>query len=216
MLKKYFSAGLLLWIPLAVTLWVLETIIRWSDSFLALLPPPYHPDTILGVHIPGVGLVLAASIVLVTGILVANYFGQWVVRLWERFLERIPVVRPLYSGAKKIAATLLSDQTDSFKEVVLVEFPLPDRWTLAFIVSHPEGPATEPLGRDDLVTVYVPTAPNPTSGYVLMLPKSAIRRTNVSVDQAFKFHLSLGVMIPEPAPEQKVEAESTDKPAPLA
>ena len=86
MLKKYFSAGLLLWIPLAVTLWVLETIIRWSDSFLALLPPPYHPDTILGVHIPGVGLVLAASIVLVTGILVANYFGQWVVRLWERFL----------------------------------------------------------------------------------------------------------------------------------
>lgn len=210
MLKKYFSAGLLLWIPLAVTLWVLETIIHWSDSFLSLLPEAYHPDTLLGVHIPGVGLILAALIVLSTGILVANYFGQWVVRLWERFLERIPVVRPLYSGAKKIAATLLSEQTDSFKEVVLIEFPLPDRWTLAFVVSHPEGPGVEPLNRDDLVTVYVPTSPNPTSGYVLMVPRSAIRHTEVSIDQAFKFHLSLGVMMPESVENKSRNETSTD------
>lgn len=201
---------------MAVTLWVLETIIRWSDSFLSLLPKPYHPDTLLGVHIPGVGLVLAASIVLVTGIFVANYFGQLILRIWERFLERIPIVRPLYSGSKKIAATLLSDQTDSFKEVVLVEFPLPDRWTLAFIVSHPKGPAIEPLGRDDLVTVYVPTAPNPTSGYVLMVPRSAVRKTLVTVDQAFKFHLSLGVMVPEGPENQDKPANQTDKSSPLA
>ena len=196
MLKKYFSAGLLLWIPLAVTVWVLESIIRWSDSLLGLLPPDWRPDAFLGFHVPGIGLVIAGIVILVTGVLVANIIGQWVLRAWESVLEKIPFVRPIYSGVKQILQTILSDQTQSFKEVVLIEFPRPGVWTYGFVVAEPGKKTAKEIGGESLVTVFVPTAPNPTSGYVLMVERSALKPTSATVDEAFKFHISLGVMTP--------------------
>lgn len=208
MLKKYLTAGLLLWLPLAITVWVLESVIRWSDVIVNLLPPAYRPDALFGVSIPGFGLVIALVVILGTGVLVANYIGQAVLRLWEALLNRIPLVRPIYSGVKQITSTILSDNTDSFKEVVLVEFPQKNQWTLGFIVSTPSQLIKDTVEADDLVTVYVPTAPNPTSGYVIMISQKAIRKTEISVDQAFKFHLSLGVMSPQVDLTQTKEPES--------
>ena len=196
MIKKYFSAGLLLWIPLAVTVWVLESIIRWSDSLLALLPPTMHPDQVFGFHIPGIGLVIGGTVILITGVLVANMIGQWVLKTWESFLEKIPFVRPIYSGVKQILQTILSDQTQSFKEVALIEFPRPGVWTYGFIVSEPAKQTGSELKQENLVTVFVPTAPNPTSGYVLIVDRNQLRPTSATVDEAFKFHISLGVMTP--------------------
>ena len=197
MQKKYLTAGLLLWLPLVITLWVLESVIRWSDMIVNLLPEAYRPDVLFGISIPGVGLVIALVVILGTGVLVANFIGQTVVRFWESLLNKIPLVRPIYSGVKQIASTILSDNTESFKEVVLVEFPQEGQWTLAFIVSTPGDNLKKEIGHNDLVTVYVPTAPNPTSGYVIMVPESVVKKTEITVDQAFKFHLSLGVMTPQ-------------------
>lgn len=213
MLKKYFTAGLLLWIPVAVTLWVLETIIRWSDSIVELLPDNLRPETLVGMHLPGLGLVLAAAAVLVTGILVANFIGQWFLRLWEACLNRIPIVRPLYSGAKQITSTLLSDQTQSFKEVVLIEFPREGQWIYGFTVSTPSPTTRRELDMEDLTTVYVPTSPNPTSGYVVMTRRSSLRKTKVSVEEALKYHLSLGVMLPGSSGEPSEDAQNEPRPS---
>ena len=140
MFKKFFSAGLLVWVPLAITFWALESIIRWSDSLVQLLPPEFRPDALIGFHIPGIGLVLAIALILVTGIFAANVIGRWVVARWEKLLEKIPLVRPIYSGVKQIMETVLSNRTESFKEVVLIEFPKKDCWTYGFIVSTPGQP----------------------------------------------------------------------------
>ena len=209
MLKKYFSAGLLLWVPLAITLWVLESIIRWSDSMLHLLPEHLRPEAILGVHVPGIGLLIAAALILVTGVLVANFIGRWFIARWEGLLERIPFVRPIYSGVKQILETVLSDRTQSFRDVVLVEFPRPGCWTYGFVVSTPAGHTLDELSGQDMITVFVPTAPNPTSGYVMMLERSAVRKTATSVEDAFKFHVSLGVMTPRRMPPTTA---GTDRP----
>lgn len=196
MFRKYFTAGLLLWIPLAITLWLLEKIVRWSDIVLRLLPPEYRPENLFGFNIPGLGIVLGIALIFVTGVLVANFLGQRIVALWEALLDRIPLVRSIYQGIKQITSTLLSNQDQSFKEVVLVEFPQPGQWTYGFVVGNPgEGVKTE-LGTEDLVTVYVPTAPNPTSGFVVMMTRSRVRKTAVPVEEALKYHLSLGVMTP--------------------
>ena len=197
MLKKYLTAGLLLWLPLVITVWVIDSVIRWSDKIVALLPPAYQPDALFGMQIPGFGLIVAFLVILLTGVFVANFIGRAVVRLWESFLHRIPLVRPIYSGVKQIASTILSDNTDSFKEVVLIEFPQPGQWTLGFIVSSAGELITDVIQEPDMVIVYIPTAPNPTSGYVIAVSRSKVRTTDITVDQAFKFHLSLGVMSPK-------------------
>ena len=199
MLKKYFSAGLLLWVPLAITLWVLESLIRWSDAVLNLLPPELNPEKLIGFEIPGLGLLLAAAVILLTGVLVANMLGQWIVSRWEWFLDKIPVVRPIYSGVKQILATVLSDRTQSFREVVLIEFPIAGCWTYGFIVATPGKETLETLSATEMVTVFVPTAPNPTSGYVIMVEREKLHKTTATIEQAFKFHVSLGVMTPEGA-----------------
>lgn len=152
----------------------------------------------------------------VTGIFAANVIGRWVVARWEKLLEKIPLVRPIYSGVKQIMETVLSNRTESFKEVVLIEFPKKDCWTYGFIVSTPGRAAAAETGYDDVVTVFVPTAPNPTSGYVLMAPRSQLKRSRVSIEDAFKFHVSLGVMSPKSLEAQsavfQVQKDS-DRPA---
>ncbi len=195
MLRKYLIAGLLIWLPLAITLWVIDFIVTTMDRTLTVLPASLHPDQVLGVHIPGLGLVMSVIILLVTGALAANIIGARMFAWWEAVLVKIPIVRPIYSGVKQISDTLFASKGQSFRKVVLIEFPNRGQWTFGFVVGAP-GAATERETAGDLITVYVPTAPNPTSGYVLMVRPSEVKELDVTVDDALKFHLSMGVVAP--------------------
>ena len=195
MLKKYFVAGLLIWLPLAATLWVLDFIVSTMDRTLLLLPQGWRPDALFGVHIPGFGLVLSVTVLLLTGVLAANFLGAHLLRGWEILLNRIPIVRSIYSSVKQVSDTLFSQKGQSFRQVVLIEFPQRGQWTMGFVVGAP-GAQVESKVQTSLVTVYVPTAPNPTSGYVLMVPPEELREIDISVDDALKFHVSLGVVTP--------------------
>jgi uncharacterized membrane protein len=195
MLRKYLIAGLLIWLPLAITLWVLDFIVTTMDRTLMVLPASLHPDQVLGVHIPGLGLVMSVIILLVTGALAANIIGARMFSWWESVLVKIPIVRPIYSGVKQISDTLFASKGQSFRKVVLIEFPNRGQWTFGFVVGAP-GPLIERETTGDLITVYVPTAPNPTSGYVLMVRPSEVKELDVTVDDALKFHLSMGVVAP--------------------
>jgi len=195
MLRKYLIAGLLIWLPLAITLWVLDFIVTTMDRTLTVLPASLHPDQVLGFHMPGLGLVMSVIILLVTGALAANIIGARMFSWWESVLVKIPIVRPIYSGVKQISDTLFASKGQSFRKVVLIEFPNRGRWTFGFVVGAP-GPAIERETAGDLITVYVPTAPNPTSGYVLMVRPSEVKELDVTVDDALKFHLSMGVVAP--------------------
>lgn len=195
MLRKYLIAGLLIWLPLAITLWVLDFIVTTMDRTLVLLPPSWHPDQVLGFHMPGLGLVMSVVILLVTGMLAANIIGARMFRWWEAILNKIPIVRSIYSGVKQVSDTLFASKGQSFRKVVLVEFPQRGQWTLGFVVGAP-GAIVERETAPDAITVYVPTAPNPTSGYVLVVRPAEVKEIDVSVDDALKFHLSLGVVPP--------------------
>jgi uncharacterized membrane protein len=195
MLKKYLIPGLLIWLPLAITLWILDIILTTLDRTLVLLPASWHPDAIFGFHIPGFGLILSVAIVLATGALARNFVGNRLLLWWEGLLGRIPIVRSIYASVKQVSDTMLSPKGNAFRKVVLVQFPQPGQWTLAFIVGEPSAPVERSLGPG-YVTVYVPTAPNPTSGYVLLVAEAELRDADISVDDALKFHISLGVVGP--------------------
>ncbi len=204
-MKKYLITGLLIWVPLAITLLILDTIIGWMDQTLLLLPPAWRPEVLFGFRIPGLGALLAFVVVLGTGILGRNFVGRRLLHWWEGLLGRIPIVRSIYASVKQVSDTMLSPKGNAFRKVVLVEFPQPGQWTLAFIVGEPSAPMTAQL-KGDLVTVYVPTAPNPTSGYVLLMPAERVREVDVSVDDALKFHVSLGVVTPGTAASMRPAA----------
>ena len=202
MFKKFFSAGLLFWMPLLFTVWILDSVIEFSDRLLVFLPPRWLPESIYGVHIPGFGLLVAAAIVLLTGVVVANVLGRKLVYWWETLLERIPVVKQLYGGIKKIAGTFLNPQSQSFQKVVLVEYPRKGMWTLGFVANQ-AGPALSQGCGGRAVAVFIPTAPNPTSGYVVLVPQEDVRDTSCSIDEALTFHVSMGVVQPGSASEAK-------------
>jgi uncharacterized membrane protein len=195
MLRRYLVAGLLIWLPLAITLWVLDFIVTTMDRTLMVLPASLHPDQVLGVHVPGLGLVMSVIILLVTGALAANIIGARMFSWWEAVLVKIPIVRPIYSSVKQVSDTLFASKGQSFRKVVLIEFPNRGQWTFGFIVGAP-GAAIERETAGDLITVYVPTAPNPTSGYVLLVRPAEVKELDVTVDDALKFHLSMGVVAP--------------------
>ncbi len=207
MLKKYFITGLLIWIPLALTLWVLDLILSTMDRTLLLLPPHWRPESWLGFSLPGAGLLLAALILLLTGMAAANIMGQRMVLWWEGLLSRIPIVRSIYSSVKQVSDTLLSPDGHSFRRAVLVEFPQRGQWTVAFVVGSPTDRVAPHLRKDSLV-VYVPTAPNPTSGYTLIVPPDEVRDLDMSVDDALKFVISLGVVGPEGATKEALKGPS--------
>jgi uncharacterized membrane protein len=193
--KRYLVAGLLVWLPLGVTLLVVRLLVSWLDALVLILPPQYRPEHWLGVQIPGIGLVLSVLLVLVTGVLVANFFGRRMVALWELLLSRIPLVRSIYSASKQLTETMFADSGQSFRKVVLVEFPRRDLWTLAFLTgSNPEEPVHR-LGME-LVSLYVPTTPNPTGGYLIMVPKQDVIELDMSVDDGLKMILSMGAVAP--------------------
>jgi uncharacterized membrane protein len=195
MLKKYLITGLLIWLPLAVTLWIIDFVVTAMDRTLLLLPESWRPEAALGVHLPGFGLVMSVLVILATGVLAANLLGQRLVRWWESLVARIPIVNSIYSSVKQVSDTMLAQKGNAFRKVVLVEFPQRGQWTMAFVVGAP-GERLAPHVGSEKVIVYVPTAPNPTSGYVIMVDPGELRDLDVSVDEAFKFHVSLGVVTP--------------------
>lgn len=194
-MKRYLVAGLLVWLPLGVTLLVVRLLVSWLDDLVLILPPQYRPEQWLGFHIPGIGLALSVLLVLITGFLVANFFGRRMVALWELLLSRIPLVRSIYSASKQLTETMFADSGDSFRKVVLVEFPRRDLWTLAFLTgANPEEPVHR-LGKE-LVSLYVPTTPNPTGGYMLLVPRQDVIELDMSVDDGLKMILSMGAVAP--------------------
>lgn len=194
-LRKYLLTGLLVWLPLGITLWILNSLIAWMDQTLLWLPASWRPEAVVGFNIPGLGALLAIGVVLATGMLATNIVGRQLAQWGDGVLRRIPLVRSIYFSVKQVSDTLLKNSGKSFRKVVLVEFPQAGQWTLAFVVGEPQGSVAQALG-EDFVTVYVSTAPNPTSGYVLMLHSSRVRDVDISVDDALKFHVSLGVVAP--------------------
>ncbi len=195
MFKKYLIPGLLIWVPLAATLWVLDLIVSAMDRTLLLLPTSWQPRALFGFDIPGLGLLLSLLVVLLTGVLAHNFIGRQLVQWWEGLLSRIPIVRSIYSSVKQVSDTMLSPKGNAFRKAVLVEFPQRGQWAIGLVVGAP-GPA---LTRDldpDMVTVFVPTAPNPTSGYTILVPPADVKELDISVDDALKFVISLGVVTP--------------------
>ena len=194
-MKRYLVAGLLVWAPLGITIWVLHFLVTTLDQTLLLIPEAAHPDRLLGVHIPGLGVLLSFAILLLTGVVAANFFGARLIRFWEAMLGRIPVVKSSYSSVKQVSDTLLSDTGHAFRKALLVRFPHGDAWTIAFLTGTPAPAVTAHLSEEH-VSVYVPTTPNPTGGYFLIVPKSRVRELDMTVDEALKYVISMGVVAP--------------------
>ena len=192
-MKKYLLTGLLVWVPLGITLWVLNLTISTLDRSLGLLPEAWHPDRLLGIHIPGLGVILTVVVVLTTGLLVRNVFGQRLLRYWDGLLRRIPFVNAIYNSVKQVSDTLLSDSGNAFRKVLLVRYPHPDAWSLAFLTSVP-AEVTRDLAGDEYVGVFVPTTPSPVNGFYFYVKKSETIELNISVDAAFKAIISMGVV----------------------
>ena len=195
-MKKYFITGLLIWVPLGITVWVLHFLVSTLDQTLLLLPEHARPDYLLGIHVPGLGVILTLVVVLVTGILAANIIGQRLILFWEGILGRIPVVKSIYYSVKQVSDTLFSSNGQAFRKALLIQYPRQGIWTIAFMTGIPGGDVATHL-RGDYVSVYVPTTPNPTSGFFLMLPKKDIIELDMSVDEALKYIISMGVVSPE-------------------
>jgi uncharacterized membrane protein len=195
LIKRYFITGLLIWIPLVITGWVLSLIVGVADQSLRLLPPAIRPQNLLGFNIPGAGIVVTLAIVLATGFLATNLIGQRLVGWWERALARIPVVNSIYNGVKQVSDTLLSPSGKAFRQPLLVQYPHPGAWTIAFLTGEPGGEVAARL-EGEHVSVYVPTTPNPTSGFFLMFRKDEVIALDMDVDEALKHILSMGVVTP--------------------
>jgi len=194
-MRKYFITGLLILVPLAITLWVLNLVVGTLDQSLLLLPEQYRPKKLFGFDIPGLGTILTIVIVFLTGLLTNNLVGNYVVKLWEKLLHRIPIVNSLYSSVKQVSDTLFSSSGNAFRKAVLVPYPHQNSWTIAFLTGVPGGDAANHL-VGDYVSVYVPTTPNPTSGFFLMMKRSDVVELDMSVDAALKYIVSMGVVAP--------------------
>ncbi len=200
-MRKYFITGLLVLVPLVITLWVLNLIIGTLDQSLLLLPPQWRPALLLGFNLPGVGTILTLLIIFITGVITRNFVGNRLVKLWELLLQRIPVVSSIYSSVKQVSDTLFSSSGNAFRKALLVQYPREGIWTIAFQTGVPGGDVKNHLSGD-YVSVYVPTTPNPTSGFFLMLRREDTIELSMSVDEALKYIVSMGVVAP-PAPNGK-------------
>ncbi len=200
-LKTWFLTGLLVLVPLAITLWVLSLIIGTMDQSLALLPSAWQPDRLFGMKIPGLGAILTLLFILIVGVLAHNFIGQKLVTWWEAVLGRIPVVGPIYTSVKQVSDTLLSSSGNAFRKALLVQYPREGSWTIAFLTGRPGGDVENHL-QGEYVSVYVPTTPNPTSGFFLMMPKADTIELDMTVDAALKYIVSMGVVAPEALPRR--------------
>jgi uncharacterized membrane protein len=211
--KKYLIAGLLTWLPLAITVWVLLWVLGLMDGMFAavlsvtqaVLPHSAY-DRLEGLRsVPGLGVVVMLALMLTTGVFVTNIFGQWWVRQWDALMNRIPIVKSIYSSVKQVSDTLFSSSGNAFREAVLVQYPHQGSWTIGFVTGTPTGEVASHLSGEH-VGLYVPTTPNPTSGFFLIMPRTAVRPLGMSVDEALKYIISMGVVAPPaghaPLPEE--------------
>jgi uncharacterized membrane protein len=202
-MKKYLMTGLLVWVPLAITAWLISVVVGAMDGLLRILPDAWQPGQWLPppLHLiaalPGLGVLLAVLIVLVTGVLAANFLGKQLFALWDKLLSHIPVVRSIYSSVKQVSDTLLSDSGNAFKTAVLVQYPRAGSWAIAFQTGIPAQDITAQLSGEHL-SVFVPTTPNPTSGFFLIVPVAETKPLAMSVDEALKYVVSMGVVVPKP------------------
>ena len=210
-LRRYFVAGLLVWIPLGITLWVLKLLVDMMDQSLLLLPTEYQTYVLWGFRVHGLGIILTLAIVLATGALAANFFGRRVLEFGHGILGRIPIVRSIYGGVKQISDTLFSPEGKAFRRAVLVRYPHPGAWTVALVTGTPEHELAEILGRDH-IAVFVPTTPNITSGFFLVVPRSETIELDMTVDAALKYIISMGVA--EPAVRERTLGPKIAPPSP--
>ncbi|MGZ8154972.1 MAG: DUF502 domain-containing protein [Burkholderiales bacterium] len=194
-IRRYFITGLLVWVPVVITVWVLSVLVGTMDQTLLLLPPALRTENWLGVYVPGMGVVLTLLVIFLTGLFAANIIGQRLVGFWEQVLARIPVVNSIYNGVKQVSDTLLSPSGQAFRKALLVQWPSPGMWTVAFLTGKPGGDVANHL-QGDYVSIYVPTTPNPTGGYFVMVPRSAVVELDMTVDDALKYIISMGVVFP--------------------
>ena len=203
-LKKYIIAGLLVWLPFAATVVIVKLLIDLLDKTILLLPPEWHPVALLGFSIPGFGIILALSILLLTGMLAANLFGRRFVEIWERILNKIPLVRSIYSSIKQISNTIFDPSGKSFRKVVMLQYPKKGLWSIGFLTNDNVGDEMNAVD-DRLVAVFIPTTPNPTSGFIIMTRNDEITELDISVEEGFKFIISMGVIIPDDSARKKLE-----------
>ncbi|OJY58380.1 DUF502 domain-containing protein [Thiobacillus sp. 0-1251] len=190
-MKRYFITGLLIWVPLGITLWVLDLLIGTMDQSLLVLPAAWQPEAWLGLRIPGLGVILTLLIIMLTGVFGANFFGQKIIDFWERQLTRIPVVKTIYGSVKQVSDTLLSGSGHAFRKVLLVRYPHPQAWSLAFQTNLPDEVAR--VLPEEHVAVFIPTTPSPVNGFYFYVKKSEVVELDVSVDRALKYIVSMGV-----------------------
>lgn len=200
--RKWLLAGLLVLVPLAITVWLLNWFIATLDQTLEILPASWHPDKLLGFHIPGFGVLLALAIVLIIGGVASNFLGKKLVSWWDRLLGRIPIVRSIYSSVKQVSDTLFSENGNAFRKALLVQWPREGVWTIGFLTGAPGGDVINHL-HGDYLSVYVPTTPNPTGGYFVMLKKQDCIELKMSVDEALTYVISMGVVVPGSAASYK-------------
>ena len=196
-MRRYLIAGILFWIPLWATWVMLNFVIQLLDKSVALLPKEYQPEQLLGYSIPGFGIILSILLLLLTGLFVSNFFGRRLIALWELILNRIPLVRSVYSAVKQVLHSVLSPEGNAFRKVLLIEYPRKGIWSLAFQTGADAGITSDRHPNEPLITAFVPTTPNPTSGFLLLLPKSDVQELNISIDEALKLVISLGVVQPK-------------------
>jgi uncharacterized membrane protein len=197
-IRRCFISGLLLWLPIWVTLLVIKFLVDILGNSITMLPHQYQPDALLGFHIPGIGFLITVLVIFFSGMIVANFLGRSVIGFWDAVINRIPLVRSIYSSVKQVSETLLTPGGQSFRKVLLVEYPRKGLWTIAFQTSEITPAALKDAFKDDeMVSFFVPTTPNPTSGFLMMAPRKDVIEMDLSVDQALKFVISLGVVQPE-------------------
>ena len=196
--RGYLLAGLVVWLPILVTMGVLRFIIDLLDNTLALIPKAYQPEQLLGIHIPGFGVILSLVLLLVTGIFATNFFGQRLVGWGESILSRIPLVRSIYNAVKQVINAILSTNSEAFRKVILLEYPRKGIWSIGFQTGAVNTDINA-KAREEMISVFIPTTPNPTSGFLMMIPKKEAIELSMSIDEALKFIISLGVMQPDNA-----------------
>ena len=209
-MKRYFITGLLIWVPIGLTAWVLKFLISTMDQSLLLLPDKFQPEVLLGMNVYGVGTILTLLVVFITGIMTANIIGQKLLVFWEGVLWRIPVVKSIYWSIKQVSDTIFSDKGEAFRKALLVQYPREGAWTIAFMTGQPGGDVANHL-KGDYISIYVPTTPNPTSGFFLMMLRSDVIELDMSVDEALKYIISMGVVSPSGNDKTLINETNSEK-----
>lgn len=209
--RRYLVAGLLVWIPIGITLFVLNLVVGLMDRTLLLLPPAYRPENLFGVHIPGLGIVLSIIVLLITGMLAANFIGKQFMSFGESLLEKIPLVRSIYSASKNFAEVLFTDTSSAFKKVLLIEYPRKGVYSLCFQTSTYLA-EIQARTTDDVICVFVPTTPNPTSGFIIIVPSKDTIELDMDVESALKMIVSLGVVVPPWVRDRHAVRETSEQP----